>query len=65
MVVIGGAASLWGAVIGAIIITVLPEVLRKFEELDVLIYGLILTLCLLFLRKGIVPTILNKLKGKK
>ncbi len=65
MVVIGGASSLWGAVVGAIIITALPEALRKFEELDVLIYGLILTLSLLFLRKGIVPTFIDKIKGKR
>lgn len=64
MVVIGGSSSLWGAVIGAIIITILPEALRKFEELDVLIYGLILTLCLLFLRKGIVPTLAERLRKK-
>lgn len=64
MVVIGGASNLFGAVVGAIIITILPEVLRKFEELDVLIYGLILTLSLLFIRKGIVPALLQRLKKK-
>ncbi len=64
MVVIGGASNLFGAVVGAIIITILPEALRKFEELDVLIYGLILTLSLLFIRKGIVPTLILKLKKK-
>lgn len=65
MVVIGGASNLWGAVVGAIIITILPEALRKFEELDVLIYGLILTFALLFLRKGIVPTVIGRLKIKR
>jgi len=64
MVVIGGASNLFGAVVGAIIITILPEALRKFEELDVLIYGLILTLSLLFVRKGIVPTLIQRLKKK-
>lgn len=64
MVVIGGASNLFGAVVGAIIITILPEALRKFEELDVLIYGLILTLSLLFIRKGIVPTLVQRLKKK-
>ncbi len=64
MVVIGGASNLWGAVVGAVIITVLPELLRKFEELDVLIYGLILIFFLLFLRKGIVPTLAERLKRK-
>lgn len=64
MVVVGGINNLWGAVIGSIFITVLPELLRKFEEFDVLAYGLILTLSLLFFRKGVVPLITEKLKKR-
>jgi branched-chain amino acid transport system permease protein len=56
MVMIGGMHSLWGALIGALFITLLPEVLRPFKEFDVLLYGLILTLGLLFLREGLVGT---------
>jgi branched-chain amino acid transport system permease protein len=60
MVVLGGITTIWGGVVGAVIITILPELLKSFEELDVLAYGIILTLSLLFLRKGIVPIILEK-----
>ncbi|MGC2063091.1 MAG: branched-chain amino acid ABC transporter permease [Thermodesulfovibrionales bacterium] len=66
MVVLGGITNVWGGLAGAIIITILPELLRKFEEFDVLVYGLILTLSLLFMRKGIVPLLIEKavrLKG--
>ncbi|MHB8881204.1 MAG: branched-chain amino acid ABC transporter permease [Thermodesulfovibrionales bacterium] len=66
MVVLGGITNVWGGVVGAVIITILPELLRKFEEFDVLVYGLILTLSLLFLRKGLVPLLIEKasrLKG--
>lgn len=62
MVVVGGITNLWGAIIGSIIITVLPELLRKFEEFDILVYGLILTLFLLFFRKGLVPLLIEKLR---
>lgn len=62
MVIVGGITNLWGAIIGAVVITVLPELLRKFEELDVLVYGLILTLSLMFFRKGLVPLMAEKLK---
>lgn len=65
MVIFGGATNLWGAIVGAIIITMLPEVLRRFDELDVLIYGVILTLSLLFMRKGLVPLIMEKLRVEK
>jgi branched-chain amino acid transport system permease protein len=62
MVIVGGITNLWGAVIGAVVITVLPELLRRFEELDVLVYGLILTLSLMFFRKGLVPILIEKIK---
>ncbi len=61
MVVLGGITTVWGGVVGAVIITLLPETLRAFEELDVLVYGLILTLSLLFLRRGIVPIVIGRI----
>jgi len=62
MVIVGGITNLWGAIIGAVVITVLPELLRRFEELDVLVYGLILTLSLMFFRRGLVPIMIEKIK---
>jgi len=62
MVIVGGITNLWGAIIGAVVITVLPELLRRFEEFDVLVYGLILTLSLMFFRKGLVPILVEKIK---
>lgn len=66
MVIVGGITNLWGAIIGAVVITVLPELLRRFEELDVLVYGLILISSLMFFRKGLVPILIekiNKIRG--
>ena len=62
MVVVGGITNLWGGIIGAIAITILPELLKQFKEFDVLAYGLILTLSLMFLRKGVVPLLIDKFK---
>jgi branched-chain amino acid transport system permease protein len=62
MVIVGGITNVWGAIIGAVVITVLPELLRRFEELDVLVYGLILTVSLMFFRKGLVPILIEKIK---
>lgn len=62
MVVLGGMSNLWGGIAGALIITILPEALRDFKEFDILAYGLILTLSLLFMRKGIVPLIMDVLR---
>jgi branched-chain amino acid transport system permease protein len=53
MVVLGGMASLWGAVAGALFLTVLPEALRAIESYDILVYGGILVLCMMFLPGGL------------
>lgn len=65
MVVVGGITNLWGAVVGSVVITILPELLREFEEFDVLVYGLVLTLSLLFFRRGLVPLLIDQLKKVK
>ncbi|OAG27805.1 branched-chain amino acid ABC transporter permease [Thermodesulfatator autotrophicus] len=53
MVVIGGVASLWGALLGAAVLTILPEVLTVFEDYDVLVFGAILVLIMIFLPEGL------------
>jgi len=65
MAIVGGITNVWGGVIGAVAITILPELLRQFREFDILLYGLILTLSLLFFRKGIVPLLIEKLRKEK
>lgn len=59
MVVVGGMGSLWGGLAGTALLTYLPEVLHRFEDLHVLIYGLILMGVLVFSPKGLVPALLS------
>ena len=54
MVVLGGMGSLWGAVFGALFLTLLPEWLRAIEDFDIIVYGAILVLCMMFLPGGLV-----------
>jgi branched-chain amino acid transport system permease protein len=42
MVVLGGMASIKGSVMGAIILTLLPEALRDFSEYRMIVFGLIM-----------------------
>ncbi len=53
MVVLGGMGSLSGAVLGAFIVTVLPEVLRAFEQYRLVIFPLLLILMMLLRPMGI------------
>jgi branched-chain amino acid transport system permease protein len=53
MVVIGGIGSTWGAVIGAIILTLMPEAFRFINDYKLLIYGALLILVMRFASGGI------------
>lgn len=54
MMVVGGEGSNWGAVVGAIVLTILPEVLRAYKDFDVMIYGVILMVFVIFWPGGLV-----------
>jgi len=55
MIALGGMHSIWGAIIGAGLITFLSyEWLHYFEEYEVIVYGAILLLVTIFLPKGLV-----------
>jgi len=54
MVVLGGMGRLYGSVIGAVILTMLPQLLASFEEYQTLIYGLIIIGVMVFMPRGIV-----------
>jgi len=57
MVVFGGMASTYGAVIGAAILTVLPQLLTVLKEYEIVVLGAVLMLTMIFLPRGIVPTL--------
>jgi len=54
MVIVGGMGTMVGPVVGAIVLTFLPELLRGLGELRLMIYGIALTLVVLFMPGGIV-----------
>ncbi len=53
MVIVGGLGHMPGAVVGAVLLTVLPEVLRGIGDLRLIVYGLAMTLVVLFLPGGL------------
>jgi branched-chain amino acid transport system permease protein len=54
MVIVGGMGTLIGPVWGAILLTLLPELLRDVGDLRLVVYGLALTLVVLFMPGGLV-----------
>lgn len=65
MVVLGGMASTFGAVLGAAVLTVLPQLLGGLNGYEATLFGLILMLTMIFLPKGLVPSLALKLQRRK
>jgi len=65
MVVIGGMASIYGSVIGAVLLTLLPQLLVRFDGWETVIYGAILMVVMIFFPRGLVPTLAKVLKKKE
>lgn len=67
MVIIGGLASVYGSLLGAALLTFLPEFLRAFQDYDIIIYGLLLVLMTMYMPGGLVkgiPALLTKVQTK-
>ncbi len=53
MVVLGGMGSLPGAILGALLLTVLPELLREIANYRMLIFGIALVVMMIFRPQGL------------
>lgn len=69
MVVIGGLGSIYGSFLGAALLTLLPEFLRAAHDYDIIIYGGLLMVMVMFMPGGLVRSVpdavrkLVRLKG--
>jgi branched-chain amino acid transport system permease protein len=57
MVIVGGMGTLIGPVFGAILLTILPELLRGIGDLRLIVYGAAVTLVVLFMPGGLVQAV--------
>jgi len=64
MVVLGGLASIYGAVVGAAILTTLPQLLTFLHDYEMMGFGAIMMGVMIFLPKGLVPTAARILKDR-
>lgn len=65
MVYVGGMGSIWGSALGAILLTLLTEMLRGFGEYRLWIYTLVLIFILFFLPGGLVAPLWRRLTGAR
>ncbi|ASK35365.1 branched-chain amino acid ABC transporter permease [Alloalcanivorax mobilis] len=60
IVVLGGMASTFGVIIGAVILVLIPQFLTDFQELEMVVFGAILMAVMIFLPRGLLPTLLSR-----
>ncbi len=64
MVVIGGMGSIWGSLVGAGLITLLPEWVDIFETYKDFVHGGILILVLMFLPQGLITGLVETVRTR-
>ena len=61
-VVLGGLGNILGSVISATVLTLLPELLREFDDYRMLVYAVVLILTMLITNNPIVKSLLSAVK---
>ena len=65
-VVLGGLGNIWGSLVAAAALTILPEALREFADYRMLVYAIVLILVMLATHNPTLQSFFARLKpGKK
>ena len=64
-VVLGGLGNIWGSVIAAALLTILPELLRAMKDYRMLIYAILLIVMMIFNNSGLKQRMLEKYRAKR
>lgn len=65
MVVFGGMASVFGAVVGAAVLTTLPQLLTVLKDYEMMAFGAVLIATMIFFPQGIVPTLARRFAPRR
>jgi branched-chain amino acid transport system permease protein len=60
MLILGGVGNIWGVILAAVILSILPEALRAYGEYRMIAYGLLLVVLMAFRPQGILGEITLK-----
>ncbi len=62
MVIVGSLSTVWGSLIGALLVTLLPHALEHFESAKLFVYGTIMTLVVMFMPNGLASSLYGSLR---
>ncbi|WP_238121021.1 MULTISPECIES: branched-chain amino acid ABC transporter permease [unclassified Xanthobacter] len=64
MAVLGGAGSVLGAILGAALLTLLPQVLTVLQDYEHVVLGLVMMAVMIFLPAGLLPSAQRFMRGR-
>jgi branched-chain amino acid transport system permease protein len=64
-VVLGGIGNIWGSIIAAALLTVLPELLRTFADYRMLVYAIVLILVMLVTNNPMLRSLFGQIARRK
>jgi branched-chain amino acid transport system permease protein len=62
MLLVGGQRSILGPLVGAVILTAMPEFLHGIEEYRLIIYGVALVVCVILMPEGLIGMVRERLR---
>jgi branched-chain amino acid transport system permease protein len=65
MVVLGGRTTVWGALVGAVVLTSLPELFRVFADYRNVVQGILLMLVIVYLPRGVADTLIAHWRDRR
>ena len=65
MAVLGGLGSIFGGIVGAAVLVLLPQVLTSFHDYEHIMLGLLMMVFMIFLPQGIVPSLARLLQRRR
>ncbi len=57
MIYLGGIGTVWGPIVGAFIVSLLPELFRGLKDIQDIAYSIVLILILIFAPRGLAPIV--------
>ena len=65
ILILGGLGNIWGSIIAAALLTILPEVLRAVNDYRMLIYAILLIVMMIFNNSGIKTRLMEKRAARR
>jgi branched-chain amino acid transport system permease protein len=65
MIILGGIGNIWGGIVGAIVVTIIYDLTRDYYQIQMILFGSIIVLTVMFMPSGIGGVIGRQIKNRR